>query len=209
MSSQNLHYSLDSHQLMRVHIALLIKYTGLVQIIDADFSRGMNDLLVANDDADMGDDAVFVAEEGEVAGLCFLKEINQFAAIDLLRGVAWQEQTRAAGTKLHEARAVDAHHGAAAPKVWRAKKFTGVVNHGLWQESLRHFGGTFSGFKQRRPEGNDFVFVMCNRLIYNEKLAVFQLKELAFVDGVMLFCRNPTFVLVEFGADENPFWFFV
>ena len=97
MSSQNLHYSLDSHQLMRVHIALLIKYTGLVQIIDADFSRGMNDLLVANDDADMGDDAVFVAEEGEVAGLCFLKEINQFAAIDLLRGVAWQEQTRAAG----------------------------------------------------------------------------------------------------------------
>lgn len=84
MSSQNLHYSLDSHQLMRVHIALLIKYTGLVQIIDADFARGMNDLLIANDDADMGDDAVFVAEEGEVAGLCFLKKINQFAAIDLL-----------------------------------------------------------------------------------------------------------------------------
>ena len=84
MSSQNLHYSLDSYQLMRVHIALLIKYTGLVQIIDADFARGMNDLLIANDDADMGDDAVFVAEESQVAGLRFLKEINQFAAIDLL-----------------------------------------------------------------------------------------------------------------------------
>ena len=103
MSSQNLHYSLDSHQLVRVQIALLIKYARLIQIIDADFARGMNDLLIANDDADMGDDAVFVAEEGEVAGLCFLKEINQFAAIDLLRGVAGQEQTRTAGAKLHEA----------------------------------------------------------------------------------------------------------
>ena len=84
MSSQNLHYSLDSHQLMRVHIALLIKYARLVQIIDADFARGVNDLLVANDDAHVGDGAVFVAEKSQVARLRFLKEINQFAAIDLL-----------------------------------------------------------------------------------------------------------------------------
>ena len=84
MSSQNLHYSLDSHQLVRVHIALLIKYARLVQIIDADFARCVDDLLVADDDADMGDGAVFVAEESQVAGLCLLKEINQFAAIDLL-----------------------------------------------------------------------------------------------------------------------------
>lgn len=69
---------------MCVQIALLIKYTGLVQIIDAYFARGMNDLLIANDDADMGDDAVFVAEESQVARLRFLKKINQFAAIDLL-----------------------------------------------------------------------------------------------------------------------------
>lgn len=88
MSSQNLQHSLDSYQLMRVHIALLIKYARLIQIIDADFARGMNDLLIANDDADMGDGAVFVAEESQVAGLRFLKEINQFAAINLLGGIA-------------------------------------------------------------------------------------------------------------------------
>ena len=76
-----------------MRIQLLIKYARLVEVIDADFARSMDDLLVADDDAHMGDAAVFVAKESEVARLSLLQEIDQLAAIDLLRGVARKEQT--------------------------------------------------------------------------------------------------------------------
>ena len=63
-------------QLVRMHIPLLIKYACLVQEVDADFARSMDDLLIADDDADMGNGAVFVAEESKVARLGFLEEIH-------------------------------------------------------------------------------------------------------------------------------------
>ena len=77
-------YPLDGLQMVRVRIQLLIKYTRLVEVIDADFARGMDDLLVADDDAYMGDVVVFVAKESKVARLGFLQEIDQLAAADLL-----------------------------------------------------------------------------------------------------------------------------
>ena len=79
---------------MRVFTLFLVKYTSLVQVVDADLPRAVDDLFVAHDDAYMGDDAVLIAEEGQVARLCLLKEIHQVAALHLLRGIAGQDKTR-------------------------------------------------------------------------------------------------------------------
>ena len=61
---------------MRMLIPLFIKYSCLVQIVNTHLARAMDDLLIAHDDAHVGDDAVLVAEEGQVAGLCLLQEIH-------------------------------------------------------------------------------------------------------------------------------------
>ena len=106
---------------MRVLVPLLIKYTCLVKVVDANLPRAMDDLLVAHDDAHMGDVAVLLAEESQVAGQRFLQEIHQITFFDLLRGVAGEEKPTQAGTHLHHARAVDAHRGATAPKIRGAK----------------------------------------------------------------------------------------
>lgn len=60
---------------MRVLVRLFVEDTRLVQVVDADLTRAVDDLLIVHDDAYMRDDAVLVAEEGEVAGLRLLKEI--------------------------------------------------------------------------------------------------------------------------------------
>ena len=69
---------------MRVLIPLLIKYPRLVKVVDAYLSRGVDDLLVAHEDAYMRDSSILVAEEGQVAGAGFLQEIHQIATSHLL-----------------------------------------------------------------------------------------------------------------------------
>lgn len=117
---------------MRVHPGLLIKYACLVEVVDADLAGGVDDLFVTDEDAHMGDASLVVAEEGEVAGLRLLEEIHHLAALGLLRGIAGKEQTCIAGANLYEARTVDAHHCATAPKVRNAQEFLGVGDHQLW-----------------------------------------------------------------------------
>ena len=56
--------------------SFLIKYSSLVQKVDANLPRGMDNLLVFHDDAYMGNAAIFVAEESQIAGLGFLQEIH-------------------------------------------------------------------------------------------------------------------------------------
>ena len=73
---------------MRVLVALLVEDACLVEKVDADFAGGVDDLLVAHNDAHMGDVAVFVAEKSQVARACFLQKIDQLATFHLLRGVA-------------------------------------------------------------------------------------------------------------------------
>ena len=48
---------------MCVLVFLLIKYSCLVQEINADLSRTVDDLFVAHDDAHMGDDTVLITEK--------------------------------------------------------------------------------------------------------------------------------------------------
>ena len=48
---------------MRVLVFLLIKYPCLVEVVDADLARAVDDLFVAHDDAHMGDVAVFFTKE--------------------------------------------------------------------------------------------------------------------------------------------------
>ena len=88
---------------MRVLIPLLIKYPRLVKVVDAYLSRGVDDLLVAHEDAYMGDSSILVTEKGQVAGAGFLQEIHQIAASHLLRGIAGEEQATQAGANLHQA----------------------------------------------------------------------------------------------------------
>lgn len=73
--SQSFH-PLDDLQMMRVLVLLLVEDTRLVQIVDADLPRAVDDLLVAHDDAHVGDVAVFIAEESKVARQCLLQEIH-------------------------------------------------------------------------------------------------------------------------------------
>lgn len=76
---------------MRVHPGLLIKYACLVEVVDADLAGGVDDLFVTDEDTHMGDVAVFVAKESEVARLRLLEEIHHLAALGLLRGVARED----------------------------------------------------------------------------------------------------------------------
>ena len=69
---------------MRMLIPLLIKYTRLVEEVDAYLSRGVDDLLVAHEDAYMRDSSILIAEKGQVAGAGFLQEIHQIATSHLL-----------------------------------------------------------------------------------------------------------------------------
>ena len=97
-----LYDSFDCLQPMRMLIPLLIKYTRLVQVVNAHLPRAVDDLLVAHDDAHMGDVSVLLAEESEVTGLGLLQEIHQFTFLNLLRCIAWQSQSCKLGAHLHQ-----------------------------------------------------------------------------------------------------------
>ena len=71
----------------------LIKYPRLVQKVNADLPRAMDDLFIAHHDAHVGNVAVLVAEESQVAGLGLLQEVHQFAFFDLLRGIAGEKES--------------------------------------------------------------------------------------------------------------------
>ena len=96
-------------------VPLLIKYTRLVKIVDADLAGRMDDALVAHHNAHVGNAPILVAKEGEVAGLCLLQEIHQVATPHLLRGITGEKESAQAGADLHQAGAVDAESGAPAP----------------------------------------------------------------------------------------------
>ena len=55
--------SLDDLQPMCMLVALFIKYTRLVEVVDADLAGGMDDALVAHDDAHMSNVSFLVAKE--------------------------------------------------------------------------------------------------------------------------------------------------
>ena len=58
---------------MRIRISLLIKNSLLIDFVDADFPWGMDDFVLWEKDAYMGDIARLIIEECEVAGRGFVK----------------------------------------------------------------------------------------------------------------------------------------
>ena len=74
--------------MMCMIVPLLIKYTGLIQIVDAHLAGSMDDTLVVEHHADMDDMTFFIAEKGQISWLDLGQEIHQFAFFDLLRGVS-------------------------------------------------------------------------------------------------------------------------
>jgi len=77
----------DDLETMGVLVALLIKYTCLVQIVDAYFSRGVDDTLRVKHDAYMDDFSILVAKKRQVSGSNLRKEIDQLSFLNLLRGI--------------------------------------------------------------------------------------------------------------------------
>ena len=108
-------HSLDDLQSVRVLVLLLVEDAGLVEVVDADLSRGMEDAFAVDHHAHVDDLPILVAEEGQVARLDLGKEIHQVALFDLLGGVAGEELACCTGTELHETTAVDAKDAATAP----------------------------------------------------------------------------------------------
>ena len=84
-------------------VRLLVEDARLVQKVDADLPRAVDDLFATHDDAHVGDDAVLIAEEGQVARQGFLQEIHQLAFLHLLRGIAGEEESAQAGADLGQA----------------------------------------------------------------------------------------------------------
>ena len=150
---------------MRMLVFLLIKYSCLIQEIDADLSGTVDDLFVAHDDAHMGDDAVLITEESQVARLRLLQEIHQLALPYLLRGIARQKESRHAGADLYQARAVDAHGSTASPKVGSAEQQFGIIHHHLWMEFCGHFNGIGVWLIKRCAKSQKLAIVFGNRLV--------------------------------------------
>lgn len=88
---------------MRMLIPFLIEDTRLVEEINADLAGGMDNLLVAHNDTYMGNLTFLVAEESQISDAGFLEEIHQLATLDLLRGIAGEEQAAHSGTDLYKA----------------------------------------------------------------------------------------------------------
>ncbi len=116
-----LFHPLDDLQPMRVLVTFLIEYASLVEVIDANLARGVNDAFCVEHHAYMNDAAFLVAEKCQVTGLDFRQEIHQLAFVDLLGCVAGKEFACRTGTELYEAAAVDAEDAAAAPEIWSLK----------------------------------------------------------------------------------------
>lgn len=65
-------------------VPLLIKYAGLVEVIDAYFAGGVENALIVEHHAHVDNMAFLVTEESQVAWLDFGKEIHQLALLNLL-----------------------------------------------------------------------------------------------------------------------------
>ena len=65
-------------------VPLLIENAALVEVVDADLARGMDDAFRVEHHAHMDDMAILVAEKGQVARLDLGQEIDQLAFLDLL-----------------------------------------------------------------------------------------------------------------------------
>ena len=81
--SQSFH-SLDDLQSVRVLVLLLVEDARLVEVVDADLPRGVDNTFIVEHHAHMDNLAFFVAEESQVARLDFRQEVHQLALLDLL-----------------------------------------------------------------------------------------------------------------------------
>lgn len=114
---------------------------GGVEGVDTDFGACVEDFPGSAHHADVGDVAVVVLEEGEVADFGLVHEINRGTAGHLLGCVARNRDIDAFIDDLCETGAVDAGGGATAPKVGRLQVSGGKLQKAGAQIRLR--GGLF------------------------------------------------------------------
>ena len=73
---------------MRALKILRLDNPHIVDLIDAHFTGGMNDLMSIEQDADMGDLSLFVIEKDQISGPGLFQESDSFALASLLIRIA-------------------------------------------------------------------------------------------------------------------------
>ena len=73
---------------MRALKILRLDNPHIVDLIDAHFTGGMNDLMSIEQDADMGDLSLFIIEKGQIAGARLFQESDGLPLSGLLIGIA-------------------------------------------------------------------------------------------------------------------------
>jgi len=194
---------------MRMLVPFLVEDAGLVEVVDADLARGMEDALAVEHHAHMDDLAFLVAEESQVAGLYLGKEIHQLAFFDLVGGVAGQQLACRTGAELHEAAAVDAEDAAATPQIRDVQHFLAELRHQGRRELRWVLHGEIVGLIQQGAEREVPAPVTEKRDAEDMPSFSFQLQILLVADRMVLDALDPSLVVVDLCADEFPVVVFV
>ena len=131
---------------MRVLIPFLVEDAGLVEVVDADLTRGVDDALAIKHDTHVNDFAFLIAEKGQVAGLDLGQEIHQLTLMDLLRSIAGKHFACCSGAELDETTAIDAENRPTTPKIGSVQHLLGKIQHQGRGEAFRDGHGSCYGF---------------------------------------------------------------
>lgn len=102
---------------MGVGLLFLMVDAEMVNLINPNPAVSMDDPVVAEDDAHMGDFAGLVGKERQVTRLCGMNERDFLSDFSLLIGIAWQGDTDDFEDYLREPGAVYPKHTATSPQV--------------------------------------------------------------------------------------------
>ncbi len=189
---------------MGMLVAFLVEDARLVEVVDADLPRGVEDAFGVEHHAHVDDVPFLVAEERQVAGLDLGKEIHQFALFDLLGGVTGKELASRPSAELHKSAAVDAEEGAAAPKVRCPEHLLCEVEHHRRGEGLRYGGGEVVRLIQQRADGEVLPLMIEDGPVDDMPPLAFQCQVVLVADGMVLDALDPSLVVVDLGSDEVP-----
>ena len=111
-------------QLVGVAVAGGVEDAGIVEVVDAHLTRGVDDAAAAQIDAHMHNASFGIVEKAEVVAPRVGNGGYWLTLRDLLRRVAQQSYTTGLEADLSQSRAVDTHSSTATPEVRRTEIVT-------------------------------------------------------------------------------------
>lgn len=120
-------YALDDAQLMGVFAEVGAENAVGVQSVDLHVAGGVQNLVVAANNAHVDDVALLVLEESEVSNTGFVHKINGIAVFHLIGCIAGQAYADAVVHILHKSGAVDSRRSASAPQIRGVEIVEGAV----------------------------------------------------------------------------------